>query len=76
MGACGRHSHIALTYNQLILGTYGVVLRWFGFQVLLYFSGEAGGLIHRMFTFSELYCCVSQGKGFVALIAVEPRNGR
>ncbi|MEX3977321.1 hypothetical protein, partial [Paraburkholderia caribensis] len=33
-----RHSHIALTDRTVILGTYGMVLRWFGFSDFVIFQ--------------------------------------
>jgi hypothetical protein len=32
-----RHYSFAVTHKMLILGTHGVVLRWFGFSGFCYF---------------------------------------
>ena len=69
------HYYLGPTSNSSLLGTYGVVLRWFGFSDFVIFQREAGRLIHRMFPFSGLYCCASYDKGFVAFVAAETRNG-
>lgn len=59
---------------MLILGTYGVVLRWFGFSGFVIFQRVRRPTYPQDIHFLDVSCCVPKALAFVASIPIWRRN--